>query len=193
MSSFVLATHNQHKVDEFTAILTHFLPQLSIVPYDGPEPIEDGASFTENALIKARAACLNTGLAAIADDSGLCVDILGGSPGIFSSRWSGKPGHDSANVELLLAQIKDVPEQNRTAHFTCVIAMVTPEGNELVVEGVWPGRIARKPSGVNGFGYDPIFIPEGYEITAAEMQAELKNQLSHRSRALEAFAHRLGT
>lgn len=191
MNTFVLATHNQHKVEEFNAILCEFIPGIEVVSYDGPEPVEDGASFAENALLKARAAASHTDMTALADDSGLCVDILGGSPGIFSARWAGNAKDNSANVNLLLEQLSDVPDKHRRAHFTCVIAVVTPEGEEYVVEGNWPGKIAREVLGKNGFGYDPIFIPEGRNISAAELDPALKNSLSHRYRALSALANTL--
>ena len=166
---------------------------FAIVAYDGPEPIEDGKSFTENALIKARAAAAHTGLPALADDSGICVDILGGAPGIFSARWAGAARGDAANVQLLLEQLADVRDSNRGAHFTCHIAIVVPATEhsralEAVVSGDWPGQIAREVRGQNGFGYDPIFIPQGNTVSAAELPAAKKNALSHRSRALKALA-----
>lgn len=182
----VLATHNQHKVDEVGAILAQQVPGLELIGYSGPEPIEDGTSFLENALIKARAAFAHTGQASIADDSGIAVEILGGSPGIFSARWGG--GRDNvANRQLLLSQLEDVRDENRAASFVCTIALVSADG-EVSFTGIWPGRVARQEQGANGFGYDPIFIPEGFEITAAELEPEVKNSLSHRSLALEQLA-----
>jgi len=147
-------------------------------------------TFTENALIKARAAAAHTGLPALADDSGICVDALGGAPGAFSAYWAGHRKDAAANVELLLDQLSDIADPRRTAHFTSVIALVTPEGAEHVVEGVWPGRLATTPAGVGGFGYDPVFIPDGQtgaERTAAELSAEEKNAQSHRARAFVAL------
>jgi XTP/dITP diphosphohydrolase len=182
----VLATHNPHKVREVAQILEPLVPNLQLLGYDGPEPIEDGSSFLENALIKARAAFAHSGLAAIADDSGLMVEIMGGSPGIFSARWSGHKD-DIANRELLLSQLSDVPLQNRAASFICTIALVGPKGEQSFT-GVWPGRIALSASGSAGFGYDPVFIPEGFEISAAELEPEVKNALSHRSIALGQLA-----
>jgi XTP/dITP diphosphohydrolase len=183
----VLATHNVHKVEEFQRMLGAALPGLRIVAYDGPEPVEDGVTFAENALIKARAAAAHSGLPALADDSGICVDVLGGAPGIFSARWAGRHGDAQANLELLLAQLSDVPARHRGAHFTATIALVVPRDNapasETVVEGIWPGSIATCSRGENGFGYDPIFIPEGVEITSAELSADEKNRTSHRARA----------
>ncbi|MEY4450585.1 MAG: hypothetical protein RLZZ304_960 [Actinomycetota bacterium] len=183
----VLATHNQGKVAELRAILEQSVPGIELVGYDGPEPIENGTSYLENALIKARAAHAHTGLAAIADDSGLAVEILGGSPGIFTAIWAG--GKDNvANRRLLLAQLKDIPESHRAAAFVCTIAMVDADGDECSFTGIWPGSIARDERGEHGHGYDPIFVPEGFEVTAAEMEPEVKNALSHRSMALEQLA-----
>ncbi|MWB99055.1 RdgB/HAM1 family non-canonical purine NTP pyrophosphatase [Agromyces seonyuensis] len=186
----VLATHNLHKVEEFQRILGERMPDLEVVPYDGPEPVEDGTSFAENGLIKARAAAAHTGLVALADDSGIGVAVLGGSPGIFSARWSGT--RDSiANLELLLAQTADVRDRDRAAWFTCAIAIATPDGAEEVVEGRWDGRLARAASGAGGFGYDPIFLPAGipgFSGSAADLAPEEKNAVSHRARAFEAAA-----
>lgn len=190
MPRVVLATHNAHKVAEFGHIVAATRPDLEVIAYDGPEPVEDGVTFTENALIKARAAAAHTGLPALADDSGICVDALGGAPGAFSAYWAGHRKDAAANVELLLDQLSDIADPRRTAHFTSVIALVTPEGAEHVVEGVWPGRLATTPAGVGGFGYDPVFIPDGQtgaERTAAELSAEEKNAQSHRARAFVAL------
>ena len=182
----VLATHNAHKVQEVGAILGATLPNLEVLGYNGPEPVEDGTSYLANALIKARAAFAHTGLPSIADDSGIAVEILGGSPGIFSARWAG--GRDNvANRQLLLAQLSDVAEENRAAAFVCTIALVTAD-SELSFTGIWPGRVATEEHGEHGFGYDPVFIPEGFEVTAAELEPEVKHALSHRSLALEQLA-----
>ncbi|CAI9386564.1 RdgB/HAM1 family non-canonical purine NTP pyrophosphatase [Microbacterium sp. T2.11-28] len=191
MPRVVLATHNPHKVEEFGHIVAATRPDLEVVAYDGPEPVEDGVTFAENALIKARAAAAHTGLAALADDSGICVDALGGAPGAFSAYWAGHRKDAAANVELLLDQLADIADPRRTAHFTSVIALVTPEGAEHVVEGIWPGRLATAAAGGGGFGYDPIFIPDdqtGPERTAAELSPEEKNAQSHRARAFVALA-----
>lgn len=179
----VLATHNQGKVAEMRAILAPV--GLDLVGYDGPEPIEDGTTFLENAMIKARAAHQNTGLPALADDSGLQVEILGGSPGIFTAIWSGTKDN-VANRQLLLAQLKDVPEEHRKASFVCTIALVS-EDTELSFTGIWPGSISFEERGSHGHGYDPVFIPEGFEQTAAELEPEIKNALSHRSIALSSL------
>ena len=182
----VLATHNAHKVQEVQAILAASVPGLTVLGYDGPEPVEDGVTFLDNALIKARAAFAHTGKPAMADDSGIAVEVLGGAPGIFSARWAG--GRDSvANRRLLLAQLADVPEQHRAASFVCTIALVTADA-ELSFTGIWPGSVATEEHGEHGFGYDPIFIPEGLEVTAAELEPQVKNALSHRALALEQLA-----
>ena len=178
----VLATHNQGKLAEMRAILEPAVPGLELVSYDGPEPVENGTTFLENALIKARAAHIHTGLPAIADDSGVAVEILGGSPGIFTAIWSG--GRDNAeNRQLLLRQLVDIPDEHRAAAFICTIAMVTDDG-EVSFTGNWPGVIAREERGEHGHGYDPIFVPDGFELTAAELEPELKNAFSHRAQAL---------
>jgi XTP/dITP diphosphohydrolase len=181
----VLATHNQHKVEEFQRILGASMPNLEIVAYDGPQPVENGISFAENALIKARAAAAHTGLVALADDSGICVDVLGGAPGIFSARWAGAHGDGDANLRLLLDQLSDIAEEHRGGHFTAAIALADPSGSEAVVEGIWPGRVATEPRGEHGFGYDPIFLPEGHSVSAAELSPDAKNAESHRARAFE--------
>ena len=182
----VLATHNAHKVGEVAAILGATVPELTVLSYDGPEPVEDGTSFLENALIKARAAFVHTGKPSFADDSGIAVEILGGAPGIFSARWAG--GRDNvANRQLLLAQLADVKPENRAASFVCTMALVTADA-EISFTGIWPGTIAPEEQGEHGFGYDPVFIPKGFEVTAAQLEPEVKNSLSHRSLALEQLA-----
>ena len=183
----VLATHNRGKAQEFQELLGRKVPRLEIVTYDGPEPVEDGTSFEENALIKARAAASHTGLPALADDSGICVDVMGGAPGIFSALWSGTHGDAEANIRLLLAQLADIRDEDRTAHFTATLALVVPGGEPTLVQGVWPGRIAREPRGEHGHGYDPIFLPDGHDRSAAELTLEEKNAESHRARALAAI------
>lgn len=186
----VLATHNAHKVAEFQKILGAALPGLVVLPYDGPDPVEDGTSFAANALIKARTAAAHTGKIALADDSGIAVDILGGAPGIFSARWAGPAKDDSANLDLLLAQLGDIAPEHRAAHFHCTIALVRPEtatqaAHEDIAEGLWPGTLATERRGEHGFGYDPIFLPEGFEVSAAQLDPEVKNANSHRSRAFQ--------
>lgn len=182
---FVLATHNAGKVAELRAILQPAVADLDLIGYTGPEPIENGTTFAENALIKARAAYEHTGMPSIADDSGVCVDILGGSPGIFTAIWAG--GRDNAqNRQLLLRQLADVSPAHRSAAFVCTIALVS-ETEELCFTGNWPGTIAFAERGEHGHGYDPVFIPEGFEVTAAELEPEVKNALSHRAQALSAL------
>ncbi len=188
----VLATHNAHKVEEFQSIVLATRPDLEVVGYDGPEPVEDGVTFAENALIKARAAAAHTGLPALADDSGLCVDVMGGSPGVFSAYWAGHAKDATANLELLLDQLSDISDPRRTARFVSTIALVVPGGAEHVVEGTWEGRLATAPAGEGGFGYDPVFIPDGQpqgaERTVGEWEAGEKNAASHRARAFAALA-----
>ncbi|MEY3662639.1 MAG: hypothetical protein RI919_155 [Actinomycetota bacterium] len=188
---FVLATHNAGKVAELRAILQPAVANLDLIGYTGPEPIENGITFAENALIKARAAYEHTGMPAIADDSGLCVDILGGSPGIFTAIWAG--GRDNVqNRQLLLRQLADISPAHRSAAFVCTIALVS-ETEELCFTGNWPGSIAFAERGEHGHGYDPVFIPEGFEVTAAELEPEVKNALSHRAQALATLIDYLKT
>jgi XTP/dITP diphosphohydrolase len=175
----VLATHNAHKVEELRRILGDRLEGIELVGYDGPEPVEDGLTFGENALIKARAAALHTGLPAIADDSGISVDALGGAPGIHSARYAGNR-HDRENLELLLANLAG--HDDRSAQFTCAAALVVG-AFEHVELGVWPGAVLAEPAGEGGFGYDPVFRPDGLAVSAAELTADEKNAVSHRARA----------
>lgn len=175
----VLATHNAHKVVELRRILGDRLEGIDLVGYDGPEPVEDGATFAENALIKARAAFVHTGLPAIADDSGICVAALGGEPGIHSARYAGTRD-DADNYRLLLKNLGQATD--RSAEFTCAAAFVA-EGFEHAEVGVWTGNILHEPAGAGGFGYDPIFQPEGLQVASAELTAGEKNAISHRARA----------
>ncbi|KGM13928.1 RdgB/HAM1 family non-canonical purine NTP pyrophosphatase [Cellulomonas bogoriensis] len=196
----VLATHNRHKITELRAILAPHVPGLGEGDVVGagdvgaPEPVEDGVTFAANALIKARAVVRATGLPAVADDSGLCVDVLGGAPGVFSARWCGTHGDDAANTALLLAQLADVPAEHRGAGFTCAAALVTPDGVEHVEVGVLRGRLATAPRGEGGFGYDPVLVPDAQPswatspVTCAELSAAEKNAISHRGQAFRALA-----
>jgi XTP/dITP diphosphohydrolase len=154
---------------------------------DYPEAPETGATFAENALLKAREAVRYTGLPAVADDSGLTVDALNGMPGVLSARWSGAHGNDDANTALLLGQVADVPDDRRGAGFVCAAALVTPDGTERVMERQWRGRLAREKRGANGFGYDPVFVPLGFDVTAAELPSEEKDAHSHRGQAFAAL------
>lgn len=184
----VVATHNAHKVAELQRILEQQLPGIQLEAYDGPAPVEDGGTFAANALIKARAAAAHTGLPAIADDSGVSVEALGGEPGVDSAHYSGRRD-DRANLRLVLTNLAD--EKHRVAAFTCAAALVDPGEDpafEHVELGVWPGTIAREEAGIGGFGYDPIFVPEGHDVTSAELTADEKNAISHRARAFTALA-----
>jgi XTP/dITP diphosphohydrolase len=189
----VLATRNQGKITEFRRILDELAPgQIELIGVDQfPDLVdvdETGSTFEENSLLKSRYTCDATGLPAIADDSGLCVDFLNGDPGIFSARWAGIHGNDQANIEKLLEQLKDVPDSNRTAHFTCVASLVMPDGRVQVAEGRFEGHILHAPVGENGFGYDPIFQPLGLSISSAQMSAQEKDLVSHRGKSLRAIA-----
>jgi XTP/dITP diphosphohydrolase len=186
----VLATRNQGKIKELARILGSVtLAGLDEFP-GAPEVAETGATFEENALLKARAIAAFTGLPSVADDSGLCVDALNGMPGIFSARWSGAHGDDKANLDLVLAQLNDVPDERRGANFTCAAALVVPRRGfaEWVVTRNVEGRLIRSPRGSGGFGYDPIFVPDGYDVTTAEMTADEKDSISHRGKAFRALA-----
>lgn len=192
----VLATHNAHKVVELTTILGPALDGIEIVAYDGPDAVEDGATFEENALIKAREATAYTGLPALADDSGICVDALGGAPGIHSARYAGTRD-DSDNVTLLLQNLGAEP--NRAAQFVCAAALVIPAepgsdtpATEFVERGTWHGTVLDQPTGANGFGYDPIFKPAGLSVSSAELRAEEKNAISHRKLAFTALLEARG-
>jgi len=187
MTTFVLATHNAHKVEELRRILGERLGPHELIGYDGPEPVEDGETFEANALIKARAAYAHTGLPAIADDSGISVRALGGAPGIHSARYAGTRD-DVDNYTLLLTNLQGV--EDRAAEFMCAAALVDGE-TELTVLGVWPGVVLEAPSGTHGFGYDPVFRPDGVATSSAELTADEKNAISHRSRAFGALVEQL--
>lgn len=186
----VLATRNDHKVAEVTRILQAegLDVELIALPDDAPDVAETESTFAGNALLKARSAAAVTGLAAIADDSGLCVDALHGMPGVLSARWSGQHGDDAANLALVLAQMSEVPDARRGAQFVCAAAWVGPDGQEHVVEGVLEGSLAREPHGENGFGYDPIFRPLGFALTTAELRPHEKDAISHRGQAIRLLA-----
>ena len=185
----LVASNNAKKLGELEKILAdagidsvELVPLRDVEPYD--EPVEDGRTFADNALIKAHAGAQATGLACIADDSGIAVEELNGMPGVLSARWSGQHGNDAANNELLLAQMEHVPSERRQAAFVSGCALVTPAGQEHVAEGRWPGTLLTAPRGEAGFGYDPLFQPEGDTRSSAEMTPEEKNAASHRGRAL---------
>lgn len=191
----VLATRNAHKLAELRRILGDAGLAVDLVGVDAfgdvPDVAETGITFAENALLKAHAVAAATGLPAVADDSGLCVDVLGGAPGVFSARWSGRHGDDAANLNLLLAQLADVPDDHRGAHFACAAALVRPGGGERVVEGRLAGRLVRVPRGENGFGYDPVFVPDGETRTTAELTPDEKDAISHRGRAFRGLVPHL--
>ena len=185
----LLATRNAGKLAELRRMLADGPVEvvgLADVP-EFPDAPETGATFAENALAKARDAANATGLPAVADDSGLAVDALNGMPGVLSARWSGRHGDDVANLELLLGQLTDVPDERRGAAFVCAAALVVPGGLETVVHGEWTGRIVREPRGSGGFGYDPIFVPDGEQRTSAELSPDEKDAASHRGRAMRAL------
>jgi XTP/dITP diphosphohydrolase len=189
----VLASRNAAKLRELARILDAAAPAARLAGLEefpgAPEVPETGATFEENALLKARAIAEFTGRPAVADDSGLCVDALNGMPGVLSARWAGGHGGDQANLDLVLAQVGDVPEDRLGARFVCAAALVIP-GNparEWVVTGQVEGRLIRVPRGTGGFGYDPIFVPDGFDVTTAEMTAEAKDAISHRGRAFRAL------
>jgi XTP/dITP diphosphohydrolase len=195
--SVVLATRNEGKIRELARILASGDVQvtgLDAYP-DAPDVPETGATFEENALLKGRAIAAHTGLPSVADDSGLCVDALNGMPGVLSARWAGRHGDDKANLDLVLAQVSDVPDGRRGAQFVCAAALVIPARGpsgvtftEYVVTGLVNGTLIREPRGTGGFGYDPIFRPAGYDITTAEMTPEEKDEISHRGKAFRAIA-----
>lgn len=193
MKKLLLATRNKGKIEEFRRILEEIAPgEIELVGLDQfpdlPDVEETGSTFEENALLKARQMSTATGLPAIADDSGLCVDALGGDPGIYSARWSGVHGDDEANLNKVLEQMKDVKGQARSAYFICVAALALVDGTTHCEEARFLGRLLDLPMGDKGFGYDPIFSPLGYSISTAQMSAEEKDAISHRGKALRAIA-----
>jgi XTP/dITP diphosphohydrolase len=194
MNKLLLATRNTKKLIELQRILdgalgAHRVALLGLADVEEyPELPETGLTFGENALIKAREGCRRTGLPTIADDSGLAVDALNGMPGVFSARWSGRRGDDRSNLQLVLDQLADVPDEHRGAAFVCTIALVLPNGKEHLVDGRQTGRLLRAPRGEGGFGYDPIFLGDGQERTNAELTPEEKDVVSHRGKALRELA-----
>jgi XTP/dITP diphosphohydrolase len=193
----VLATRNLHKLDEVRRIVAAAGASVDLVSValfpDVPDVVETGLTFAENAVLKATATATATRLPAIADDSGLAVDALNGMPGVFSARWAGRHGDDAANLELLLRQVADVPDPRRGAAFVCAAALATPSGGTVVEDGRLTGRLAHEPRGTYGFGYDPVFIPDGETRTTAEMSPAEKDAVSHRGRAFRALAAHLRT
>ncbi|MBG6067618.1 RdgB/HAM1 family non-canonical purine NTP pyrophosphatase [Micromonospora ureilytica] len=194
MNRVLLATRNRKKLVELQRILDGALGahRIALLGLDDVEQYaelpETGLTFGENALIKAREGCRQSGLPTIADDSGLAVDALNGMPGVFSARWSGQHGNDGANLQLVLDQIADVPDEQRAASFVCTVALVLPGGKEHLVDGRQPGRVLRAPRGDGGFGYDPIFLGDGQDRTNAELTPAEKDAISHRGKALRELA-----
>ena len=189
----LLATRNKGKIEEFRRILEEIAAgQIELVGLEQFPNLHDvaetGSTFKENALLKAREMCDASGIAAIADDSGLCVDFLNGEPGIYSARWAGVHGDDAANTLKVLNSLADVPDEKRGAYFTCVAALALPDGRTHTEEAHFDGWILREPVGEDGFGYDPIFRPDGYEISSAQMGASAKDAISHRGKSLRAIA-----
>lgn len=189
----LLATRNKGKIEEFRRILEDIAAgEIELVGLEQFPDLHDvdetGSTFEENALLKAREMSLASGIPAIADDSGLCVDFLNGDPGIFSARWAGIHGDDRANTAKVLESLIGVPDEKRSAHFTCVAALALPDGRIHVEEAHFDGWILHSPIGDQGFGYDPIFRPEGYEISSAQMSADAKDAISHRGKSLRAIA-----
>jgi XTP/dITP diphosphohydrolase len=189
----VLASRNRKKLVELRRILDTALGghQVELVGLDDvasyPDSPETGLTFAHNALAKAREGAGHTALPTVADDSGLTVDALNGMPGVLSARWAGRHGDDEANLRLVLAQVSDIPDEHRGAAFVCAAALVTPDGREYVVEGRVAGTLIREPRGENGFGYDPIFVPQGESRTTAEMPSDDKDAISHRGEAFRAL------
>ncbi|MET1073180.1 MAG: RdgB/HAM1 family non-canonical purine NTP pyrophosphatase [Umezawaea sp.] len=189
MTRLLLASRNAKKLAELRRILAaEGLDGIEVIGLDDvpafPEAPETEPTFEGNALAKARDAAVATGLPSVADDSGIAIDALNGMPGVLSARWSGVHGNDQANVDLVLSQLGDVPDDRRGGGFVCAAALVVPGGESTVVRGEWGGAIARGVTGTNGFGYDPIFVPEGHEVSSAQLTPEEKDALSHRGRAL---------
>ncbi|GAB3546005.1 RdgB/HAM1 family non-canonical purine NTP pyrophosphatase [Arthrobacter tumbae] len=190
----VLATRNAGKLRELRSLLRGKVPGLDVdtqlidaVTAGAPDVVESGTTFEENALLKARAVAEATGILSIADDSGLAVDVLGGAPGIFSARWAGRHGDDSANLHLLLSQLADIPQDRRQARFVCVAALALPGGTDVVRRGELEGTLLHEPRGEGGFGYDPVLQPRGMDRSCAELAPEEKNAISHRGQAFEAL------
>lgn len=189
-----LASRNGKKIEEMRRILDEFLPGIEVLGLDDvaayDEPVEDQPTFEGNALLKALAGVEATGMASIADDSGLCVEALNGMPGVLSARWAGVAKDDGANNRLLLEQLADVPDERRQAEFRCAVALCLPDGQQRVVPGAMPGRVVREVRGSGGFGYDVLFVPtdQDGDLTAAELTPEAKDRISHRGRALRAIA-----
>lgn len=195
MPDLVLATRNKGKIAEVQRLISLHAPQItlrSVSEFNLDDVEETGTTFEENALLKAETIARQTGLTALADDSGIAIDALDGAPGVYSARWSGVHGDDAANVAKVLLELSDVPDEDRGAQFVCVIALAHPDGRSIIVRGEVEGVVRRDPIGNHGFGYDPIFQPDGYAITTAQMDPETKDAISHRGKALREIAPKIG-
>ena len=195
MPDLVLATRNKGKIAEVQRLISLHAPQVtlrSVAEFNLDDVEETGTTFEENALLKAETIARQTGLTALADDSGIAIDALDGAPGVYSARWSGVHGDDAANVAKVLLELSDVPDEDRGAQFVCVIALAHPDGRSIIVRGEVEGVVRRDPIGNHGFGYDPIFQPDGYAITTAQMDPETKDAISHRGKALREIASKIG-
>lgn len=194
MAELVLATRNVGKILEVERLLQAHAPQIqvrSVSEFNLDDVEETGDTFEANALLKAETIARNTGLPALADDSGIAIDALGGAPGIYSARWAGVHGDDAANIAKVLEQLDSIPDADRGAQFVCVIALALPDGRSMTVRAEVEGQVRRVPMGDQGFGYDPIFQPDGFAITTAEMSPEQKDAISHRGKALREIAPKI--
>jgi XTP/dITP diphosphohydrolase len=194
MTDLILATRNKGKVSEVQRLISHYAGQinlLSISDFNLDDVEETGTTFEENALLKAATIARQSGVPALADDSGISIDALGGAPGVYSARWSGVHGDDAANIAKVLKELEGVSDSDRGAQFVCVIALALPDGRHIMVRGEVQGTVRHEPIGDRGFGYDPIFQPYGFEITTAQMDPELKDSISHRGKALREIAPKI--
>lgn len=194
MTDLVLATRNKGKIEEVQRLISEHAPHIrlrSVAEFGVDDVEETGSTFEENALLKASTIARLTGLPALADDSGIAIDALGGAPGVYSARWSGVHGDDGANIAKVLEELADVPESDRGAQFVCVIALAMPDGRHVSVRGEVEGRVRTAPVGEYGFGYDPIFQPAGFQITTAQMDPKTKDSISHRGKALREIAPKI--
>ena len=194
MTELVLATRNKGKIEEVQRLISEHAPHIrlrSVAEFGVDDVEETGSTFEENALLKASTIARLTGLPALADDSGIAIDALGGAPGVYSARWSGVHGDDGANIAKVLEELADVPESDRGAQFVCVIALAMPDGRHVTVRGEVEGRVRTAPVGEYGFGYDPIFQPAGFQITTAQMDPKTKDSISHRGKALREIAPKI--
>jgi len=195
MSELVLATRNAGKIAEVQRLITVHAPHItlrSVAEFNLNDVEETGTTFEENALLKAETIARQTGLPALADDSGIAIDALGGAPGVYSARWSGVHGDDAANIAKVLRELEDVADHERGAQFVCVIALALPDGRSMTVRGEVAGMVRREAVGEFGFGYDPIFQPKGFSITTAQMDPITKDSISHRGKALRDIAPKIG-